>query len=104
MSRVNVRRFQLGDRVEAIVDHPSRNNYIGIGDAGTVCDLPPLVNRVGVKWDNAFPNGHVCSGHCKDGYGWYVGVEEVMLHDEMQDDIDEDSFMMIAFDTRGDKV
>lgn len=88
-------RFKVGDRVEAIVDHPSRSAYIYAGDSGTVREVYDSIDA-GVEWDNKFPDGHSCSGHCKEGYGWYVRQREIRPEARISCDIDETSFLTIA--------
>lgn len=90
-------RYEIGDRVKAVVDYPMLNNNIFAGDLGTVCELG---FRVGVKWDKELPNGHSCDEHCKYGHGWYVEEHEIELFDDIADGINEDSFLSIAFNRR----
>ena len=47
---VSMARYQIGDRVEAIVNNPDESDYIMVGDTGTVCDIDG--DHVGVDWDN----------------------------------------------------
>ena len=87
--------FRIGDRVEAIVDHPDGNVDLFIGDTGTICHrLSP--GRVGVEWDKAICRGHSCDGFCEYGYGWYVDSTTLKLHKDDSDiDIDDSSFFEI---------
>lgn len=64
-------RFNIGDRVIAIVDSPADNASIHAGDAGTVC-TQEYDGWVGVSWDNPVDAGHDCDGECEYGYGWRV--------------------------------
>lgn len=65
-------RFNIGDRVIAIVDSPADNASIHAGDAGTVCSTPEYDGWIGVFWDNPVDGGHDCEGNCEFGYGWRV--------------------------------
>lgn len=95
-------RYQIGDRVEAIVNRPDRNYNIMIGDTGTVCDLDDLEeDRVGVDWDNKLEEGHDCSGNCEYGHGWYVNVKYIRPYEDDVEDIDENSFLGVALRAGG---
>lgn len=88
-------KFRVGDCVEAVKDHISDSRSILKGDIGTVCCADDI--DVGVEWEKKIDAGHSCSGHCKYGYGWYVYPREIILHEDETEDIDEDSFIAIAF-------
>lgn len=66
------RRFNIGDRVVAVADHPASNISIHAGDAGTICSQERGAPWVGVYWDNPVDGGHSCNGRCEHGYGWRV--------------------------------
>ncbi len=82
--------FEVGDRVECIVDYPDDNEYIRIGCLGTVCeeledDLDGLDDpSIGVCWDE-YVGGHNCNGNCEHGYGWRVFASQLVLHQECDD-------------------
>ena len=57
-----------------------------------VCDIDED-GMIGVDWEFNV-GGHSCSGHCQNGYGWYVATREIKLSDA-DVDIDEDSFLQI---------
>lgn len=65
-------RFNIGDRVVAIVDSPADNASIHAGDAGTVCRERGGDGWVGICWDNPVDGGHDCGGACEHGHGWMV--------------------------------
>lgn len=85
--------FQIGDRVESIVDHPQLNADIVIGTQGVVCEtIGPAV--VGVRWDIMLRRGHSCNGRCDKDHGWRVDMNEIRLvpeqpfvEDESMDDL-----------------
>ena len=100
-----MQRFHKGDRVEAVLDHPSGNELIMCGWIGTVVTdngqtyWPPI----GVRWDDAAPGNdhlHDCDGACEDGYGWYVHENEIRVLSELiSEDFDitnDDIFAMIG--------
>lgn len=65
-------RFNVNDRVVAIVDSPADNDSIHAGDAGTVCRRQGGDGWVGICWDKPVDGGHDCGGNCEYGYGWMV--------------------------------
>ena len=79
--------FEMGDRVECIVDHPDDNEYLVIGSIGTVCEESeddvddPFIS---VCWDEDI-GGHDCDGSCEDGYGWRVFASQLALYQECDD-------------------
>lgn len=90
--------FQIGDRVVLNTDHPDRNRYLLAGHTGTICDQDGD-GRPGVRWD-VFSGGHDCSGHCEDGYGWYVNETQMeMMPAEEEDnvEIEDDAFSHIIY-------
>lgn len=85
--------FQIGDRVESIVDHPALNADIVIGTQGVVCETSGST-VVGVRWDIMLRRGHSCDGRCDKGYGWRVFMNNIRLvpeqpfvEDESMDDL-----------------
>ena len=88
-------RFEIGDRVQILVDHPYENPDIVSGDIGTVCEV--VGGIVGVRFDYRISGGHTCDGNCEDGYGWQMFVRELELceEDDEANDIDNNSFMNI---------
>lgn len=91
-------RFALGDRVCALRDHPSTNEYIYQGLTGTICDLSGTTQQVGVRWDIDI-HGHDAHDTCDYGHGWYVDFSEISLIDNDLDfDIaEDDEFMSFLF-------
>lgn len=86
--------FNVGDRVQAIVHHPSNSSVICIGDQGTVC-YPEFGEMISVKWDQKV-NGHDCWGSCEPGYGWRVMSHEISLVEEELDfEIEDNAFMEV---------
>ena len=94
--------FQIGDRVEAIVDFPADNTKIKRAMRGTICDFADGCNPpIGIRWDEHI-NGHHCNGHCEYGYGWYVFDYEICLCEETEDNLmyvaeDEEIHTMLEF-------
>ena len=79
--------FEVGDRVECIVDCPDDNEDIYAGYLGTVCEEPEDSGDdqwIGVCWDEDV-GGHDCSGNCEDGHGWRVYASQLVLHQECDD-------------------
>lgn len=88
-------KFQVGDCVEAVVDHPDQNEHIHIGDTGVVCYIIDPY-RVGIAWDKTLPNGHSCDEHCEYRHGWYVDTDTIRIPEEDGDiDIDDNSFLNV---------
>lgn len=69
-------RFNVGDTVVSVVDHPADNAFIMSGDTGTV--LFCANGLVYVDWGKNV-NGHGCGGRCSYGNGWNVGESKVEL-------------------------
>lgn len=88
--------FKIGDRVEATVNHPSGNSYIMSGDLGTVVKANPY--DAGVEWDKSV-GGHDCCCGCKQGHGWFVRIDEIVVVDDIiNDDIEVDgSDLLVLF-------
>lgn len=74
--------FEVGDRVECVIETPSGNDDIHIGCTGTVVvvlaydstDIP-----VGVEWDVPVRGGYSINRLCKYGHGWRVSPTEIKL-------------------------
>ena len=75
------KKFKVGDRVKCIRNTwsiPILNEY------GTVCNIIEDFFGsyvVGINFDK-YIDGHSCSGHCKDGYGWNLEPSEIKLVEE----------------------
>ena len=82
--------FQVGDRIQAAIDHPDGNKVILCGDCGTV--LVNFDGRLKVQWDKDV-GGHTCGGRCENGHGWNVNEGDVMLVDEFTDTVDVSSYL-----------
>lgn len=85
--------FQIGDRVESIVDHPESSEEIVIGTQGVVCETSGST-VVGVRWDIMLRRGHSCNGRCDKDHGWRVHMNKIRLvseqpfvEDESMDDL-----------------
>lgn len=79
-------KFNVGDRVESIVDTPSGNPSLHIGSTGTV--VKAIEQIVCVRWDMQKPNNthfHSCFGACEDGYGWNVFANQIQLSGKSPD-------------------
>lgn len=70
-------KFEVGDRVEAILDHIEGNETLLRGDTGTVVRVWEDGNTVGVCWDFPVKGGHECGGYCERGYGWNVHTKDL---------------------------
>ena len=74
-----VAKFNVGDYVMLLRDHPDDNPELFVGDVGVVV-VTDGDKRVGVNWFK--PIGHSCSGHLSgdDGNnGWYVDKKDLAL-------------------------
>lgn len=88
--------FGIGDRVRCVAYNPDGNDNIVPDTMGTiVCCLRYGTRKIGVCWDE-FIHGHNCDGECKNGYGWYVGENDVEL-------IEDDSHTEFTFDEKAFK-
>lgn len=83
-------KFQVGDRVVLLVDHPDNNNYLVAGCTGTVCKVfTSIPDTFGVDWDDDI-EGHSCDGTCNDRHGWNVDVgdiERLVVRDITDEDL-----------------
>lgn len=73
-------RFNAGDTVVCLVDHPANNDFIMAGDTGTVV---AYANGIAyVDWGRNV-DGHSCDGRCPYGNGWNVvdGKVELLAQD-----------------------
>lgn len=93
MRQTELEEIEVGDLVEAIVDHPDRNKTILSGDRGVVCYVGVNNIRIGVEWESEV-GGHTCNGRCRGGRGWYVNHSDIAIV-EKEADIDEDSFLQV---------
>ncbi len=86
--------FHIGDVVEYINEN-SYHSKVNRGMTGVVlCFIGSEANpSVGVGWDT-YIDGHNLDGHCKNGYGWYVGPNEIVKldDDDTEYSFDEDLF------------
>ena len=83
--------FRVGDRVAVTVDRPDGNPNIHAGSQGTVCQVtmePGRVKSVGVAFDHKV-DGHWCSNNCKLGYGWYMRPNQVILVQDDESEVDD---------------
>jgi hypothetical protein len=87
--------FCIGDRV-VLYDGGCPPAF---GSVGTVVYQDEY--EVGVDFDLEFFGGHSCSGHARDGHGWYVVASKLSLIDEGQDEMipptDEEIFSLFQF-------
>lgn len=70
--------FKVGDRVCAVVDFPQENDFLLMGDMGTVVVISEIFPHIGVRWDKEC-GGHDCKGSCETGYGWYVEGSDISV-------------------------
>lgn len=85
--------FQIGDRVEIMVNNPSNNPYIWSGDVGIIRGFG--TSQCAVELDH-FVSGHAGDGSCQEGYGWFISPKNLRLYKERpEEDIDEKSFLDI---------
>lgn len=73
-------RYQVGDRVVLLKDHPDNNEILFAGMMGQVCRADDGENHrwISVCWDE-WVGGHSCSCACEEGYGWEVPREQLRL-------------------------
>lgn len=71
-------RYQVGDRVQLLVNHPDGNKVLMSGATGTVVHVS-ISFSVGVCWDvpRGTPGFHHCQHHCENGRGWYVSARNL---------------------------
>lgn len=68
--------FQIGDRVRCTNKYDGNRSIVG--KKGTVCCL--LDDKmVGVEFDKPINVGHNCHRRCKDGHGWFIPVDFLVL-------------------------
>lgn len=87
--------FHIGDVVEYI----NENSYYSKVTRGMTGTVLCFINNgeanpsIGVGWDE-YIDGHDLDGHCEDGYGWYVGPNEILKLDDdgTEYSFDEDLF------------
>ena len=71
--------FEIGDRVVALLNNPSKSLSIMAGDTGKVVDIDANFGAISVEWDNPVRCGHSCHFCAKDGFGWNVFWHEIAL-------------------------
>ena len=83
-------RYQVGDRVRCIKNHPDGNENIVIGYEGTVVGFSNGGYRdIGVEWDGQVTGGHNFGSLISSYRGWYVTGEEIEpIPDFSPDDVD----------------
>ena len=84
-------RFQIGDRIEAVVDHIDGHGLLMTGDQGVIVYILPT-GRLKVRWDR-YIRGHDCGGLCDNGYGWNVQPEDVVLVNVVDCSVDVSDFL-----------
>lgn len=87
--------FEIGDRVECILDYPDDNGDITVGCTGTICCFSDDDNSVGVCWDEKVSGGHDCCDNCEYGHGWYVNPKYICIVETEDFEVDEE--MLNAF-------
>lgn len=97
MRQTELAEVEIGDLVEAIVDHPDRNKTILSGDRGIVRYVG--ISRIGVEWESEVSGGHTCDGRCQRGYGWFVNFRDIAVVNE-ETDIDDDSFLQVLGESK----
>ena len=80
-------KFNVGDRIECLVDNPASNPRLHVGSTGTIvhADHDEVIR---VRWDLEQPDlnfFHSCGGYCEHGYGWNVFDEQVCLVEDSPD-------------------
>lgn len=71
-------KYQVGDVVRLVVDHPDGNKNMNPGDVGQIVKFLRGGRILGVDWGR--PIGHNLEGALEGShktFGWYVGQEEV---------------------------
>lgn len=72
--------FNIGDRVEfALKACLTYSGELVSGDTGTIAMVDS--DSIGVIWDT-FVGGHDLGGLCKEGYGWFVGYNNIISHSD----------------------
>lgn len=94
--------YEIGDRVVCVIGGARGNDYIFKGLTGTVVDnvgIGAAFKQIGVEWDcNVY--GHDINGKAKDGFGWYVSIDDVQpFIDESAEDYEytEDDVMEFLY-------
>ena len=75
--------YEIGQRVELIIDHPDNNQSLVRGDTGTVVKVygDGATQSIGVQWDK-YVSGHDCtSDTCLGGHGWLVFCTDIVPED-----------------------
>lgn len=82
-------KFDIGDKVVIINDHPDGNPDLVCGVIGTITEVPDMEGDwYSVDYDIEFEGGHDCGGVCRDGHGWrtpekYLGFAVMEAEDEI---------------------
>lgn len=66
--------MQNGNRVRVV----SANNRDLVGLTGTVVAMRKCGSSIGVEFDS-YVNGHSCNGNAEDGYGLWLGLEQLTV-------------------------
>ena len=82
--------FNIGDKVECVLDSPGGNEDIAIGMQGVICKIFNSSPCIGVRWDEEVFRGHDCQGTCAYGYGWFVKACDIK-HIDDGDEFDADT-------------
>lgn len=82
--------FNIGDKVECVLDSPKGNESIAIGMQGVVCNIIKSSPYIGVRWNERLVRGHDCQGACTRGYGWFVNARDIK-HIDDGDEFDADT-------------
>ena len=72
--------YEIGQRVELVIDHPDNNYSLVRGDTGTVVKVygDGATQSIGVQWDK-YVNGHDwASDTCLEGHGWWVFCTDIV--------------------------
>ena len=76
--------FEIGDRVELIIEAPDGNSKLFVGSCGTVvCVVEDTPWNVGVEWDHNI-GGHSLGGRCRSEHGWRV-KETMIRHCQVEE-------------------
>lgn len=96
---MGIKKFDVGDRVESVVEHPDGNQRIHIGSTGLVVRTTNA-GQVGVSWDD-YVCGHDCFGKAQDRHGWNVLARDIRRVEIEEDEPTEIDAMALLEDIRG---
>ena len=73
-----IQTFNVGDRVESLVNNLEDSDYISKGTTGTVVKVHHREQCIAVEWD-VRPNRqmHSCNNSCENGRGWNIHGENI---------------------------